>query len=125
VRELRHVVHLQTPIVGELKAPRHVLDLVEALHPTPAVGGVPRQLALDWISQHEPLERGWYAGPLGWFDAAGDGEFWVGLRSGVFHKNHASLYAGAGIVRGSETDSEYAETEVKLTGLIRALGIAD
>lgn len=127
VRELRHVVHLQTPIVGELKASpaRHILDLVEALHPTPAVGGVPRQLALDWISQHEPLDRGWYAGPLGWFDAAGDGEFWVGLRSGVFHKNHASLYAGAGIVRGSETDSEYAETEVKLTGLIRALGIAD
>ncbi|MCA9630243.1 MAG: isochorismate synthase [Myxococcales bacterium] len=126
VRELRHVVHLQTPIAGELAAEpeRHVLELVEALHPTPAVGGVPREFALDFLSQHEALERGWYAGPLGWFDAAGDGEFWVGLRSGVFEGNQAHLFAGAGIVRGSETQSEFAETEVKLTSLLRALGIA-
>ncbi|MCA9642967.1 MAG: chorismate-binding protein, partial [Myxococcales bacterium] len=97
---------------------------VEALHPTPAVGGVPRQFALDFLSEHEALERGWYAGPLGWYDAAGDGEFWVGLRSGVFSGNEAHLFAGAGIVRGSETESEFAETEVKLTSLLRALGIA-
>lgn len=126
VRELRHVVHLQTPIEGQLspEPTRHVLELVEALHPTPAVGGVPRQFALDFLSEHEALERGWYAGPLGWFDAAGDGEFWVGLRSGVFEGNRAHLFAGAGIVRGSETQSEFAETEVKLTSLLRALGIA-
>ncbi|MGE0326494.1 MAG: isochorismate synthase MenF [Polyangiaceae bacterium] len=126
VRELRHVVHLQTPIEGQLAAEpeRHVLELVEALHPTPAVGGVPRQFALDFLSEHEALERGWYAGPLGWYDAAGDGEFWVGLRSGVFEGNQAHLFAGAGIVRGSETQSEFAETEVKLTSLLRALGIA-
>ncbi|MBX3185232.1 MAG: isochorismate synthase [Polyangiaceae bacterium] len=119
VRELRHVVHLLTPITAELKERRHVLSLVEALHPTPAVGGTPTAAALDFIRAHEELERGWYAGPIGWFDAAGDGEFWVGLRSALLERSSVQLFAGAGIVRGSESAREYAETELKL----RALGL--
>ncbi len=121
LRELRHLFHLQTPIVGELRGPRHVLELVEALHPTPAVGGVPTRAALDWITEHEHLERGWYAGPIGWFDAAGDGEFSVALRTGLIRGRTAQLYAGAGIVRGSVPDSEYQETELKLRALSGAL----
>ncbi len=117
VRELRHVVHLLTPITAELSERRHVLSLVEALHPTPAVGGTPTEAALSFIQAHEPLERGFYASPIGWFDAAGDGEFWVGLRSALLEPNSVQLFAGAGIVQGSESAREYAETELKLCAL--------
>jgi isochorismate synthase EntC len=101
-----------------------VLDLVDALHPTPAVGGVPTASALDWIATHEPAPRGWYAGPVGWFDAAGDGEFAVALRSGLLVGNRAYVYAGAGIVAESDADAEYAETDLKQRALLGALGVA-
>jgi len=90
VRELREVLHLHTPIHGTLASPRHVLELVERLHPTPAVGGVPTAAAMRWIAEHEPDERGWYAAPVGWFDAAGDGEFAVALRSCVLRGREAT-----------------------------------
>jgi isochorismate synthase len=122
VRELRHVQHLWTPIRARLREPVHVLDLVERLHPTPAVGGMPRVDALSWIAEHEPDERGWYAGPIGWFDAAGDGEFAVALRSGVLEGSRAHLYVGAGIVDESNASSEYFETALKLRTLQLALG---
>lgn len=122
VRELRHVVHLLTPIEGELREREHVLHLVEKLHPTPAVGGVPRPDALAWLAEHEPDERGWYAGPIGWFDAAGDGEFAVALRSGLIDGPRAHLYVGAGIVAESEPEGEYQETALKLRTLLVALG---
>jgi len=124
VRELRHVQHLWTPIRARLRDPVHVLELVEKLHPTPAVGGVPRADALSWIAEHEPDERGWYAGPIGWFDAAGDGEFAVALRSGVLEGARADLYVGAGIVDESNASSEYSETALKLRTLQLALGVA-
>lgn len=120
---LRHVTHLRTPIRARLSGAHHVLSLVARLHPTPAVGGLPRSAALDWIRANEPDERGWYAGPLGWFDAAGDGEFVVGLRSGVLEPARAHLYVGAGIVRDSKPAEEFAETEWKLAGLAGALGV--
>jgi isochorismate synthase len=123
VRELREVLHLHTPIHGTLAVPRHVLELVEALHPTPAVGGVPTAAALRWIAEHEPDERGWYAAPVGWFDAAGDGEFAVALRSCVLLGREAYLYAGAGIVRDSDPELEYHEMELKKQALLRALGV--
>jgi isochorismate synthase EntC len=124
VRELRHLVHLQTPIRGRLNAPLHILRLAERLHPTPAVGGVPTAQAVGWIREHEPHDRGWYAGPIGWFDTSGDGELWVSLRSGVIEGSTAYLYAGGGIVRDSDPEREYDETRLKLASLSSALRVA-
>jgi salicylate biosynthesis isochorismate synthase len=123
VRSLRHVLHLWTPIRAVLREPLHVLDLVERLHPTPAVGGVPTAGALSFIAEHEPGERGWYAGPIGWCDARGEGEFSVALRSGLLEGSRANLYAGAGIVRASNAHSEWLETRLKLMALTSALGL--
>jgi isochorismate synthase EntC len=100
----------------------HVLDLVRALHPTPAVCGTPRDAAIRWIASHEPETRGWYAGAVGWFDAAGDGAFSVAIRSGVLTRQEAWLYAGAGIVEGSDPALEYAEARVKQAPMLTALG---
>ncbi|MBA3457952.1 MAG: isochorismate synthase [Deltaproteobacteria bacterium] len=123
VRALRHVIHLHTPFRAVLRTPRHVLELAARLHPTPAVGGTPTEIASDWIRSHEPVARGWYAAPVGWFDLDGNGELAVALRSGVVAGNRAHLWAGAGIVAGSDPDRELAETEVKLRAMLGALGI--
>ncbi len=122
VRELRDVLHLLTPITATLAEPRHVLELVEELHPTPAVGGVPTEIAMQWISRHELFSRGWYAAPVGWFDAEGDGDFAVALRSCVLRGAEAFLFAGAGIVGDSDPQLEYTETELKEQALLTALG---
>jgi isochorismate synthase len=124
VRTLRHVLHLHTPISAELRRPAHVLELVERLHPTPAVGGVPVDAAVDWIAREEPAPRGWYASPVGWFDAEGDGRFAMALRSGVLSGQHAHLFAGAGIVSQSDAASELDETRLKLQSLLTAVGVA-
>lgn len=121
LRSLKHVLHLCTPIEAQLAEPRHVLELVARLHPTPAVGGVPTSSAVRWILDNERFERGWYCGPIGWFDADGDGHFDVALRSGVIRGNQVQLFAGAGIVQGSEPLAEYEETELKLRALRSAL----
>ncbi|MDH3623101.1 MAG: isochorismate synthase [Myxococcales bacterium] len=121
VRELPNVLHMQTPIEGRLREPTHVLALVQALHPTPAVGGVPTRGAIDWIVDHEELPRGWYSAPVGWTDANGDGEFFVALRSGLLRDGKAWVYAGAGIMADSDPDAEYAETELKMQALLGAL----
>jgi menaquinone-specific isochorismate synthase len=123
IRVLRHVVHLLTPFRARLRAPRHVLELAARLHPTPAVGGTPRELAADWIRTREPVARGWYAAPIGWFDLDGNGELAIAIRSGVAAGNRAHLWAGAGIVAGSDPDRELAETEIKLRAMLGALGI--
>ena len=117
VQKLRNVLHLESPVVGELGDERHVLDLVAELHPTPAVGGVPPNRAEDWIIENEPAPRGWYSGPIGWFDESGDGDFAVAIRSGLVSQNDVRLYSGAGIVADSRPHSEYEETELKLTPL--------
>ena len=100
---------------------RHVLELVAALHPTPAVGGVPTDAAMRWIATREQAPRGWYAAPFGWFDAQGDGRFVVALRSGLIAGDHAYVYAGAGVVRDSEPAAEYDETELKMQPVLGAL----
>lgn len=123
VRTLRNVHHLWTPIAATLARPAHVLDLVRLLHPTPAVCGTPREAAIRWIAAHEPATRGWYAGAVGWFDAAGDGAFSVAIRSGVLAGGEAWLYAGAGIVEGSDAYMEYAETRTKQAPMLAALGL--
>ena len=118
---LANVQHLHTPISAALPAGVHILDLVERLHPTPAVGGTPRDRAIAAIKRLEPFDRGLYAGPLGWVDHRGGGEFFVGIRSALIDGRSATAYAGAGIVAGSDPQKEFAETELKFKALIEAL----
>ncbi|MBO0791037.1 MAG: isochorismate synthase [Ktedonobacteraceae bacterium] len=122
---LKNIQHLETPIFGELLPGRSVLEALEVLHPTPAVGGLPRQAALEAIRAHEQLDRGWYAGPVGWVDAQGNGEFAVALRSALVEGNKATLFAGCGIVAGSNPEGEYAESCWKLQVMLRGLGGED
>jgi isochorismate synthase len=122
-RQVRNLVHLETPISAELKANVNAADLLAALHPTPAVGGYPAREAADWIRRNEPMERGWYAGVVGWADAAGSAEFAVAIRCGVLAEDRAYIFAGAGVVGASDADAEYQETAAKMTPLLRALGV--
>ncbi len=123
--QLKNIQHLETPIVGELLPGHCVLDALEGLHPTPAVGGFPRLAALQAIRDYEHFDRGWWAGPVGWIDAQGNGEFAVALRTGLVEENHATLFAGCGIVAGSQPESEYIETCLKLNVMLRGLGGED
>ncbi|MDD5034169.1 MAG: isochorismate synthase [Methylococcaceae bacterium] len=122
---LSNVQHLYTPIVGRLSAAKTLLDLVAMLHPTPAVCGLPRPLAQAYIQTHEKLDRGWYAGPVGWLDWRGDGEFAVALRSALVEDDQGFLFAGCGIVADSNPESEYKETVLKLGTMLFALGGED
>ena len=122
LRSLRNVHHLCTPIQGRLDADRHVLRLLACLHPTPAVCGLPRDRAARFLAEQEPTGRGLYAAPVGWFDASGDGVFWVGIRSALICGERAWLYAGAGVVAGSVPHKEYQETSVKLRAMLGVLG---
>ena len=97
------------------------MEAIEDLHPTPAVGGYPRHVALGTIRRTEQLDRGWYAGPIGWIGAGGGGEFAVALRSGLVVGGTATLFAGCGIVPDSEPESEYAESCLKLQVMLRGL----
>jgi isochorismate synthase len=118
---LDNVQHLITPIAGDLSESHHILDLVDRLHPSPAVAGHPRAVALQLLPQREALNRGWYAGPIGWMDAHRDGEFAVAIRSALVRGSEASLYAGAGIVAGSDPETELGETRLKMQPLLSAL----
>ncbi|HTD78551.1 MAG TPA: isochorismate synthase [Chloroflexota bacterium] len=122
VHKLANVQHLLTPVRGHVVSGRSVLDLLAHLHPTPAVGGYPRAAALELIRRHEALDRGWYAGPIGWMDANGEGEFVVGLRSGLVRGDTATLFAGCGIVADSDPVAEAAEWGWKLRPMLAALG---
>lgn len=113
VRTLANVHHLRTPITASLPQNVHVLDLVESLHPTPAVGGLPTEHARETIAEIESTVRGWYGAPIGWFDAGGDGTFAVGIRSGLARTGNATLFAGNGIVGGSDPETEWRELEAK------------
>ena len=120
--ETPNVWHLSTKFRGLLRDPAPgVLELVDALHPTPAVAGEPRDSALELITELEPFERGSYAGPIGWVDASGDGEWAIALRCAELRGDHATLYAGAGIVAGSRPDAEVDETERKFRAFLDAL----
>lgn len=121
LRKLPHVQHLITPIEGQAHDDLQLLALLEQLHPSPAVGGLPRAAALAHIREQEGLDRGWYAGPVGWIDDRGEGEFAVALRSALLHEGCATLFAGCGIVDGSSPDDEYRETEVKMRTMASAL----
>ena len=118
---LANVQHLHLPISAALPAGVHILDLVTRLHPTPAVGGTPREPAVAAIARLEPFARGLYAGPQGWVDHRGGGEFFVGLRSALIDGHTATAYAGAGILAGSSPEKEFAETELKFKALLDVL----
>lgn len=119
--KLPHLQHLHTPIQTVLPPDLHPIDLVAQLHPTPAVAGLPSKIACQQIRALETFEREHYAAPLGWIDPAGNAEFIVGIRSALLQGDRARLYAGAGIVAGSNPDRELAEVKLKLQPLLQAL----
>jgi isochorismate synthase len=120
--ETPNVWHLSTRFRGLLREPSpSALELARALHPTPAVAGEPRDAALEAIAEREPFDRGAYAGPVGWVDASGDGEWAIALRCAELRGERATLYAGAGIVAGSRPDAEVDETERKFRAFLDAL----
>ncbi|HEY8490732.1 MAG TPA: isochorismate synthase [Dehalococcoidia bacterium] len=118
---LPNVQHLCTPFQGTLRGRSGLLSLVARLHPTPAVGGVPRERALALIGATERFDRGWYAGPVGWIDRAGSGEFVVAIRSALVQGGQARLYAGCGLVADSDPAREFEESELKLAPMRWAL----
>ena len=121
VLTLSRIQHLETDIRASIPEGTTVLDILEALHPTPAVCGLPRDAALDVLSRREPFERGWYAGPVGWFDGQGNGVFAPALRCAVARGRHWRLFAGAGIVAGSDAAMEWEESGIKFEPVLRAL----
>ena len=120
--KIRDIQHLFTPVEGQLEQGIDIFSLVQALHPTPALGGVPTDVSLDIIRNKEGMDRGYYAAPIGWTDTAGNGEFAVAIRSALLEGDQAYLYAGGGIVADSEPTKEYDETWVKFRPVMRALG---
>lgn len=121
LKKLNNVQHLYTPISAETEREISIHQLVGSLHPTPAVGGFPREKAIPHITSIESLDRGWYAGPVGWFNLAGNGEFAVAIRSALVNGTRARLYAGSGIVRDSDPEREWQETIIKLRPVLEAI----
>jgi salicylate biosynthesis isochorismate synthase len=119
--KVANIQHLATPIHAQLAEPRSAIELAGMLHPTPAVGGEPWPAAGDLIDELEGMDRGWYAGPIGWMDGTEDGEFCVGLRSALLRDRKAHLFAGNGMVAESVPADELAETEVKLEAMLPLL----
>jgi isochorismate synthase len=118
VIKIANIQHLATPVIAQLSDPRSAIELAGMLHPTPAVGGEPWPAAAPALRELEAMDRGWYAAPVGWMDATEDGEFCVALRSALLRDREAHLFAGVGVVAGSDPEAELAETEVKLGALM-------
>jgi menaquinone-specific isochorismate synthase len=116
--KVANIQHLGTPVIAQLAEPHSAIELAGILHPTPAVGGEPWPAAAAAIADLEGMDRGWYAAPVGWMDATEDGEFCVALRSALLRDREAHLFAGVGVVAGSDPAAELAETEVKLEALL-------
>jgi len=124
VASLPNVHHLETPVLGWLRPAETIFSVVDQLHPTPAVCGAPRETAIAAIRRFEAFDRGWFAGPVGWLDSEG-GEFVVALRSALIAEDQARLFAGCGIVAGSDADRELRETDLKLLPMRTALALED
>ncbi|MGM0506820.1 MAG: isochorismate synthase, partial [Bacteroidota bacterium] len=121
LKKLHNVQHLYTPITAQANREMSVHDLARTLHPTPAVGGTPRMVALQTLTRFEPFGRGWYSGPIGWSDLTGNGEFCVAIRSALIDHTSARLFAGSGIVADSDPDREWEETNMKFRPILEAL----
>lgn len=121
VKKLSNVQHLYTPISAEIRNDFTIHNLAGSLHPTPAVGGYPKNSAVPYINEIEGTDRGWYAGPVGWYDLSGNGEFAVAIRSAWVNGTRARLFAGCGIVEDSDPQTEWNETKMKLNPMLDAL----
>lgn len=121
IKKLSNVQHLFTPITAWLKENTDPLSVIEQLHPTPAVGGYPWKQAAPYVKEFEHFDRGWYAGPVGWLNSKGGGEFAVAIRSGLINEDYANFYAGCGIVADSDAEAEWRETILKLSPMLSAL----
>ncbi|NUN65900.1 isochorismate synthase [Pseudanabaena biceps] len=124
ILKLSNVQHLHTPITAQIDNSDWliILDILQQLHPTAAVGGVPRDRAVCFMQQWEACDRGWYAAPIGWLNSNGEGTFGVGIRSGYIQGDRARIFAGAGIVANSQVENEQSETTIKFAALLKALG---
>lgn len=122
--QLNNAMHLWSPIRAQLRNGTNLFQLAERLHPTPATNGHPRGPAMQWLQNHESFQRGWYTGAAGILDPDLTGELWVLLRCARIRGDRAELFAGAGIVPGSDAETEWAETEVKLSAMLSALRLA-
>lgn len=125
ILQLGYIQHLYTPIQATLHRADGVLPILQTLHPTPALGGQPRELAMPFISQAEPVPRGWYGAPVGWLDHHLDGAFSVAIRSAITQDRRVWLYSGAGIVANSDPQAEWDETALKFRPMLNALGIVN
>ena len=117
------IVHLATTFTGTVRPGTALLEVIADLHPTAAVAGTPTKAATDLIREIESHQRGRYAGPIGWIDSTGGGQFAIALRCGQIHAERMTLYTGAGLVAGSEPEAEFDETRLKLAPMLSALSI--
>ncbi len=118
ILKLNGIQHLFTPIDSQLSSEISLFEAVDALHPTPAVSGHPLKRANELRLKYESFDRGWFAGPIGWLDISGSGEFRVALRSGLINEKGSTLFAGAGVVNGSDPERELIETDMKLKAML-------
>ena len=121
IKKLANVQHLYTPVQAQMIGDKNPLTILGQLHPTPAVGGYPRKIAVDYIKNNESLNRGWFASPVGWINSEGAGDFTVAIRSGLIDKTNALLFAGCGIVADSNPETEWQETNLKFMPMLSAL----
>ncbi|MEQ9308716.1 MAG: isochorismate synthase [Balneolaceae bacterium] len=124
VKKLSNVQHLYTPITAKIKNGVSRTEVLRTLHPTPAVGGFPRENAVTFIKENEDFDRGWYASPFGWINAHGNGEFVVAIRSGLIKNDEVHFFAGCGIVEDSDPEKEWEETNLKFIPMLTALEYA-
>lgn len=121
VKKLSNVQHLYTPVHARIKKGVSRTEVLSKLHPTPAVGGYPREAAMPFINKLEHFDRGWYAAPIGWINANGEGEFVVAIRSGLIQEDEVRFFAGCGIVEDSDPKKEWEETNLKFIPMLTAL----
>jgi len=124
VKKLSNVQHLFTPITAIINDGVSRTEVMKNLHPTPAVGGYPRDEAVTFIRKHEGFDRGWYAAPIGWINTSGNGDFAVAIRSGLIQENEVRFFAGCGIVQDSDPHKEWEETNMKFIPMLTALEYA-
>lgn len=124
IKKLSNVQHLYTPITAKIKNGVSRTEVLKTLHPTPAVGGFPKDKAVEFIKKHEDFNRGWYAAPIGWINAHGNGEFIVAIRSGLIKNDEVRFFAGCGIVEDSDPEKEWEETNLKFIPMLSALEYA-
>ena len=119
--KLHNMYHLETPVEGVLQEQYDIFDIIRALHPTPAIAGFPAQQAQQWLLDHEGYQRGWYSGAFGWLDGHMNGELSVMLRCALLNSKQAHLYAGAGLIKESDPEIEWLETELKMQTILEML----